>query len=986
MRLQIILIGIVLFTITESRTVIPSTGYRMFDLKHHRINNVDMPITNYGEFGMSEAHSAGTIWPIGSGEPYIFGAGIWIGAIVGDDTLVSCGYNTVGRGCDFVPGPPDSTHIWDHYINTQSHPEDRLYFSTNPKDLEEWPKERRDKEGNPILLGHEDAWCEYNDLCDSLHLWEPNTYPLGLHIRQLSWAWSTPIYANMVFILYEFTNVPDSVVIKDGDTICYGDTLENMYVGHASDMDVGAADNDLVGCDIERSLGYTYTLEQEAGWESKPPYYVGVRFLQGPRADDTVYVADGPDNPDYPKAIKDTVYPGEHLPLTAFVRCTRAYDATNEFRRYSMLAGYNIETGDYDPWMGVVDAVPADKRMVMGCGPFKLLPGETDTFLIAVMFSNGDVGGLRYLQEQGDAAKTAYDFGWVVAGPPEPPNLTAIPGDKKVTLIWDNISEVTPDKYYQVMRAAGDTVYRKYDFEGYRLWRSRSGLPDDWELLGEWDIKNDITLLPGDMWSAATGNVSGKKSNNNGLVHSYVDSTVYNGITYYYALTSFDYNTRGVEPNESTYWVSMETGKRPIKCTPRSEASNFKPPKVLPVKQTSGNTNSITIDTVSIKGGTAVTGHTYELFWCAAKKGISSLPIYTVNVRNVETDDTLFKGPMDVPTTEETFITQTTVDSTLDSMVVKLDSTWAWVGNFAIPFDGISVNGNIRVNLKTRKTTLVLKPDTLGVLSDTSVAEDTTLLHFVLPDEIKVERGTYQGDLRVKKFYPTDSNKWAHHGGKDLEIHWERYHGSSDSLTMKVVDALTGAEIPYADEFGDNWCFVRAAPPKPQEYIAKGETHAWFYICGVMYLFNNGMPLEWSKRPQPGDIWKISCSSSDAIPPGIGDVFTIETEKGTYETESKLDQIKVVPNPYIVRAMWDKSREHRHIEFTHLPSECTIRIYTLAGDLVRIIKHSATAEEGGTAIWDLLTRNNQWAASGIYIYHISTPDGKSKVGKFAIIR
>jgi hypothetical protein len=75
-----------------------------------------------------------------------------------------------------------------------------------------------------------------------------------------------------------------------------------------------------------------------------------------------------------------------------------------------------------------------------------------------------------------------------------------------------------------------------------------------------------------------------------------------------------------------------------------------------------------------------------------------------------------------------------------------------------------------------------------------------------------------------------------------------------------------------------------------------------------------------------------------------------------------------------------------------LPSRCTIRIYTLAGDLIRIIEHYPTSDGGkegdlgGTEKWDLLTMNSQVITSGIYLYHVSTPEGNSKVGKFAIIK
>jgi hypothetical protein len=40
---------------------------------------------------------------------------------------------------------------------------------------------------------------------------------------------------------------------------------------------------------------------------------------------------------------------------------------------------------------------------------------------------------------------------------------------------------------------------------------------------------------------------------------------------------------------------------------------------------------------------------------------------------------------------------------------------------------------------------------------------------------------------------------------------------------------------------------------------------------------------------------------------------------------------------------------------------------------------------GGMATWDLRNRSNQFVASGVYLFHVSTPDGRSHVGKFTVI-
>jgi hypothetical protein len=73
------------------------------------------------------------------------------------------------------------------------------------------------------------------------------------------------------------------------------------------------------------------------------------------------------------------------------------------------------------------------------------------------------------------------------------------------------------------------------------------------------------------------------------------------------------------------------------------------------------------------------------------------------------------------------------------------------------------------------------------------------------------------------------------------------------------------------------------------------------------------------------------------------------------------------------------------IRFSNLPSECTIRIYTISGDLVRSIHHSDTTGETGQDKWDVLTSGGQHAASGVYLWEVQSSVDK-KTGKLMVIR
>jgi hypothetical protein len=106
----------------------------------------------------------------------------------------------------------------------------------------------------------------------------------------------------------------------------------------------------------------------------------------------------------------------------------------------------------------------------------------------------------------------------------------------------------------------------------------------------------------------------------------------------------------------------------------------------------------------------------------------------------------------------------------------------------------------------------------------------------------------------------------------------------------------------------------------------------------------------------------------------------------------------VYPNPYRIDGGYasagyenrdrTKSAERaRSIHFANLPKICTIRIFTLSGDLVDQIDHYCP--EGGPESqherWDLISRNTQAVVTGIYIYHVSSDMGE-QLGKFVVIK
>ncbi len=114
-----------------------------------------------------------------------------------------------------------------------------------------------------------------------------------------------------------------------------------------------------------------------------------------------------------------------------------------------------------------------------------------------------------------------------------------------------------------------------------------------------------------------------------------------------------------------------------------------------------------------------------------------------------------------------------------------------------------------------------------------------------------------------------------------------------------------------------------------------------------------------------------------------------------------LSRVKVVPNPYIGSAVWnnpipsDADPWQHRLQFINLPADAKIKIFTLDGDLVDEIVAGEQARRGeafigasspGVAEWDLITRNNQEAAPGIYMFVVDSPTAGQKIGKFVIVR
>lgn len=132
--------------------------------------------------------------------------------------------------------------------------------------------------------------------------------------------------------------------------------------------------------------------------------------------------------------------------------------------------------------------------------------------------------------------------------------------------------------------------------------------------------------------------------------------------------------------------------------------------------------------------------------------------------------------------------------------------------------------------------------------------------------------------------------------------------------------------------------------------------------------------------------WVGSAQTINNVPPLESSIFANRMEVpfvATLPPKDNLNDVLVVPNPFIIGEGRSMPGQGDEIQFVNIPNPCTIKIYTVRGDLVKTIE--ITEGEGGIVKWNQVTDYGQFVESGIYLFHVDSKIGQ-KTGKFAIIR
>jgi len=633
---------------------------------------------------------------------------------------------------------------------------------------------------------------------------------------------------------------------------------------------------------------------------------------------------------------------------------------------------------------------------VFASGPFPLFQGRVERISMSELHSYDPLAGLNSdshtapaLYELKRIVQVIYEKDYRFAQPPKMPTLTATAGDGEVVLTWDDIADTkTRDPF----------VGNVNDFEGYKVYRSTDKYLSDPEVItdgyGTPMFKKSIyqcDLVDGRMGFADFGLVNGVAYNlgyDTGINHIFVDNTVQNGRTYYYAVVAYDYGAPdigpGITPSENNTVIELDEaeevrsiGKNVAIVIPHQPAAGYVPPEVE--TEDKNYLGSGTIMPLIRAQGSLKTGHDYYL---------------TFGVDTVATVSNYAHGFQYV--TNEIFV----YDETDSTILIYQEDTSKYVGNnliyrdtldywtlnpgstvFTDVFDGMQIEIDPGVETPAYNFANSGWINSSGIMRITpSVVEGVKMpwkYNIVFTDDdsayvgvsrsgtVRDENGSSIGSDKITEpainFYVQNTSfidtSTGQYGIMDVVVHDVNSNDTFDLFEDRIfVGAPTGSRWRATAFIIDFQLATESSYPAP----------------GSVYQ------VDWKRPFHESDTIRFSVTADDNL------------DKSAIASD--MDNIKVVPNPYVMTNMMESAvanpflNQRRRLMFTHVPSDCIIKIFTVSGVMVDEILVS-NEPENGIIHWDMLTRENLEIAAGMYIYHIEAHEtGDQKTGKFAVIK
>ena len=379
--------------------------------------------------------------------------------------------------------------------------------------------------------------------------------------------------------------------------------------------------------------------------------------------------------PGEPNIDKTDVSESDQMGLTSVQRNTGSFNTSSD----NSLWAYYLSPGNiWIPPPGGDE--PGSIDMQISSGFFPLKAGQTERIAMAIMMGNDQQDAIRNKY----VAQLTYESDYQFAKAPNPPKVTAVVGDGKVTLYWDTSAEQTRDKYMGKITNGVDL----YDFEGYKVYRATDFEFNDAYNITDGDgnatfmepyVQNGIPAR----WDLVNGkkgwhpiDLNGVKfylGDDTGLVHSYVDNNVVNGQRYYYAVVSYDYGgdiTNNIIPSDSPMRLrvhpltgAIEMGPNVVEVVPSPPAAGyveatFSGEKIDHVSgSSSGEIYLEIVDPASVKDN-----HDYRITFkdtiFANQQGIAGYDTITtksynlIDITNEDRPDTLIKDVESLPASD----------------------------------------------------------------------------------------------------------------------------------------------------------------------------------------------------------------------------------------------------------------------------------------------------------------------------------------------
>jgi hypothetical protein len=924
------------------------------------VNQIAMFVTNTGSFAFDQQNGAsGLEYPKNTAKTAVFAAGLWLGGKIGPQVRIALSEYSdefrPGPAPGGVPANPDDPAFHVFKLN-------RVYTDTAERDAalaeyelnaEPWgaPDIDLQLDGSLNVPGDQMMWSVYNDFDSAKHNNDAgHTLPLGVEVQQTTFAFDRlGALGSTVFIKYK--------IINRGAT-----PITEMYVSQWSDPDLGGAADDLVGCDTTLSLGFVYNANNNDEQYLGQPPAVGYDFLQGPTVGPTV------------------------LGLASFNKYINGTDPDDSLKTYNYMLGLDASGGTVinpsngqptryqvsgDPVSGAgwLDTNPADRRLMLSSGPFTMAPGASQEVVVGIVVaqSSNRLASIALMKFYDSFVQAAYDANFDLPNPPNPPVVTATPRAGSVFLSWENSSETYDEP--------------PYGWEGYNVYQGAS-VAGPWTRLATFDLANGITTLTDLDYNEEQGLTLpiGKAFGQDVGVKYQIEidedkvrgTPLYDAMRYYFAVTAY-----ATAPGE--FPQVLESSLRPISIVPQTPPAgvDLSTAQISTVAQDQRTTGPAA--TTDVVGATIVDpNEVVTADWEVGYKNPSGLPLWYLVRRMGTAVDTVLNNMTNVSGDEGFPI--------VNGVQVNLLSYPS--GELArVSYSNVGPNPAAIIGAQVDLRFFGGGADYADLLFGSSVDPFTSGPNV----EIRFTGGAVgqkayrywrcncaPRNYNIQGFTNVPWTVWDVDNDIQLNAGWlENEPGAyADSLWDPPADGVGGRELiwvmttPYTgntspEYFGD---------PDPDWIDALSGVQDFRYVLWPDRV-SDGAPID------AGD--KILFTTS--IPASSNDFYTFSTtapdRSNTALAKSELERILAVPNPYFGASAYETTQFSRQLKFTHLPAQCTIRVFNLAGDRVRTLEKNDNSSQ---AVWDLKSDNGLPISSGVYLFHVDAPGIGTHIGKVAV--